>query len=97
MKHTKGPWNFNENSFDKTITAKNDIYHGVIVFDEGCFETEEGEANARLISCAPEMLEALIECYMREANKESYMSKVLVIIIERATGLNIEEVLKCTE
>lgn len=89
MKHTPGPWTFDENSFDKTITANNDIYHGVIVFDEGCFESEEGIANARLIATAPEMRNELIDSYKRSGLHQN--------IIERATGLNIEEVLEIYE
>lgn len=50
QKHTSGPWSINGNKID------GNGYHIVSV---NSHRTSEGEANARLISAAPELLEAL--------------------------------------
>ena len=51
QKHTPGPWSINGNKID------GNGYHIVSV---NSHRTSEGEANARLIAAAPELLEALI-------------------------------------
>ena len=68
---------------------------------------EEIQSNARLIAAAPEMLEVLIDEYKNMCNycNEGCVNKEKIWkcgvkikdIIEKATGLKIEEVLKCTE
>lgn len=64
-KHTPGPWSFVKcdggfRSFDAddwTVIAQNKIVPALVW---GGVAFEEGEANARLIAAAPELLEALI-------------------------------------
>ena len=55
MKHTKGPWEISKigNNYDQYSVYSEGSSSGNIV------NTVEGEANARLISAAPDMLEAL--------------------------------------
>lgn len=91
LKHTKGPL--------KTSPAiYGDEENNYIVDDEFDIHSEDGKIlaytlkkeDALLYSCAPEMLEALIELHKIYGNECSYITEQL---IERATGLKIEEVL----
>jgi hypothetical protein len=68
MKHTKGPWvTEDETSINEHGAVGIDIsnLHGSTenLATVWCFDTddEEGNANARLIAAAPELLEVLIE------------------------------------
>lgn len=58
--HTKGPWDFwsGYNPYDK-IEAQVTADGGDIVIASYNHLISEGEANARLIAAAPELLEAL--------------------------------------
>jgi hypothetical protein len=60
---------------------------------------EEREANAKLISCAPEMLEALIEqvadgmmCEECKKCSPPCVDKHSIKLIEKATGMKWEEI-----
>lgn len=104
MSHTKGKWkyeitNATENKLDILIQSQENITIGWVYADE------EGEANARLIASAPDMLEALIELLRDSINNypnmpnnhrktwhEYYSDEIQVI--EQATGKTIDEVLK---
>jgi hypothetical protein len=86
----------------------NDVCRMTDYFNYGTrkYDYEKREANACLVSCAPEMLEALIKQYLefckpcKKCNPEyanCYSCEdqdELKIIIEKATGLKIEEVIK---
>lgn len=85
LKHTPGPWKFN-------IKKENGLYQ--ISGENGSqigrlWGNKYTDANARLISAAPEMLDALIEYVIEEGGSEKAIK-----CIESATGLSIEEVLK---
>lgn len=55
MKHTPGPWNYNEGTRD-VIVSKNG-YNDVLIAQLYKIGSQH-EANARLIAAAPELLEA---------------------------------------
>jgi hypothetical protein len=62
-KHTPGPWQFgtsSEGSFYKKNIAGADGYHVALTSSR---DDSEVDANARLISAAPELLEALRELH----------------------------------
>ena len=119
MKHTKGPWSKDYNGtigHIKTLCDPEKHTKTVIKYRynlcEEILTEDEIEANARLISCAPEMMEALIENYTTyEVLKEIFEKQNPNLwgmiqgsflntpektkdIIEKATGLKIEEVIK---
>lgn len=54
-KHTPGPW---KQEYEGGSISQSSNIHKIIVYDEGKFDNEEGQANARLIAAAPELLEA---------------------------------------
>jgi hypothetical protein len=96
--HTPGPWK---------VYARTEFLHHIGIKTEhidpisvAYGSNKEGEANARLIAAAPEMLEALIEeCFtcggICEINKcDNCHRKDL---LESATGKPIEEILKIKE
>jgi len=103
LKHTPAPWRIERDGWNSCHIMKADT---TIWIAETSLFYDSAEANARLISCAPEMLEVLINqyieicrpckkcnpeyenCYSCEAQEESK------ILIEKATGLKIEEVIK---
>jgi hypothetical protein len=107
LKHTKGPWEVYEDDFrcHNGIESQS-AGTSIVVFGEEIGvrgETiEEQKANTRLISCAPEMLDALIMAYRSLINERKaqngrgyhYTIETLGNIIERATGMTIEEVSK---
>ena len=87
FKGTKGKWNADKNT---TFGGKNSIIvsdeKGVIInLDAASFDSdEEMEANALLISKAPEMLEMLIEVL---ENKSDIDYKKVEQLIKEATEL----------
>ena len=96
LKHTPGPWVKDYGHTEGHIkTLHNPEVHTKTVIKyrynmcEEILTEEEIEANARLISAAPEMLEMLI-CI---AEADCTISKELQDIIEKATGLPLNEVL----
>jgi len=104
LKHTPGPWesvDCDTKSEGKRIFAGSK-YIGFIGNSDDDIGTSEN--NARLIAAAPEMLEALIKearnqvTRLREKSINDFVSHIgktkLMTIIESATGLSIEEVLK---
>jgi hypothetical protein len=107
LKHTPGPWTcFVKHKYKEWhVGLPRHGYH-LDLFPNGFPGTdmEEIEANARLVSSAPEMLEALIEQYKQICNVCNYnlscdinpcpRKKKLQAIIEKATGQKIEEILK---
>lgn len=95
LKHTPGPWE----SGIKYIPYEYDfcyvrIPNGTTISISPALENE---ANARLIAAAPEMLDALIY-FVKRVREGSIRSQktyhMYIDIIEKATGMTIEEVLK---
>jgi hypothetical protein len=103
-KHTPGPWR-HEGTFDSVVRGADNSYVAVSSGYQKGGWVSLTQANARLIAAAPEMLEALIEAYKINnhwgANNYHKWSdsfeETVVKIIERATGLSIEEVVEATE
>jgi hypothetical protein len=112
LKHTPGPWTyfFKHKYKEWHVGLPRHGYH-LDLFPDGFpgSVSEEVEANARLVSCAPEMLDALIDVCKRfpmvdivefkisssEFRESKYLSKnKFYAIIEKATGLKIEDILK---
>jgi hypothetical protein len=100
----------NENdNYTPTVCRYKNLYAGDFTVAD-ILTTEEQEANGLLIAAAPEMLEALIDVCKRfpmvddevefkmsssEFRESKYLSKnKFHAIIEKATGLKIEEILK---
>lgn len=85
-KHTKGPWNVVERTPDRQLGRSNLQCYSVDT-DEGLTVAEcgAGQANARLIAAAPELLEAadrvFIECVI---DVESKAAQELACIIAKA-------------
>ena len=124
MKHTKGPWIADITNVFENFGETDRLHFRVARCDFDGQRNEESKANARLISCAPEMLNALIKSYKElsalwdclygqnmsvvgwhlngdrepldnffEDNCQNALEE-LKSVIEKATGMKIEEVLK---
>jgi hypothetical protein len=97
LQHTSGPWKYtiSKNSGRHQISDAKCGGQVCAIWSRGKDITE---ANARLIAAAPEMLEALMEVakyWQYDYDTFIYMIKNNVSkIIEKATGMSIEEILK---
>jgi hypothetical protein len=105
LQHTPGPWNYKmditEKGFD--VSSEKEIIASRYPAGWSEYDKIEMEANARLIASAPKMLDHIIEDATDELSNDYWVHKPfsewkcarsrLVKIIERATGLTIEEVL----
>jgi hypothetical protein len=99
LNHTLGPWEIWKNLHGNNTIISNEGYEeGYIVI-----ATHVNAENARLIAAAPEMLERLIFEYDSMCQGCQFKKTCKVIcehkkstgdIIEKATGLPIEEILK---
>ena len=84
LKHTPGPWKYTISKIHgrhQISFAKNGSQI-CLMWNRG---KEETRANALLCVVAPEMLDELIDSYKRSGLHQN--------IIEKATGLSIEEVI----
>jgi hypothetical protein len=86
MRHTKGPWKVDK-SFG-ILEVCSDSY-GIAKIDDNCGKEL---ANAQLIACAPELLEALEEClnhfnYAEERASREYAEEVQKLINKAKGGL----------
>lgn len=105
LQHTPGPWKcYNTDPVETELDIV--IESQFLTMGWLYSSNENSEANARLIAAAPEMLEELInfcrynctDCSGHiEGCSETCGLKNAKAIIEKATGLKIEEVLTCTE
>jgi hypothetical protein len=96
LQHTPGPWKYTVSKIHHRHQISDSKCGGQI-----CLMWNRGkditEANARLIAAAPDMLEALIWFVRRVRNGEVHSKRTYaryVEIIEKATGMSIEEILK---
>ena len=90
MKHTPGPWRIQEQIDKETgmvyLSGHNwGYFAGVIVEMDGGFPSKEGQANARLIAAAPELMEALKALISEhQDDPESWFPARLIPIINKA-------------
>ena len=92
-KYTKGPWNANFTRFSRWVVGFHitDPKHGSLrpiceAYDKtGAMNPDEIAANARLISAAPELLEAL-KWAVDNPNDDAYWIEQARAAIAKATG-----------
>jgi hypothetical protein len=93
LQHTPGSWKYTVSKIHHRHQISDSKCGGQI-----CLMWNRGkditEANARLIAAAPEMLEALIFEAKISQNDICGIPIRLIKIIEKATGMSIEEILK---
>jgi hypothetical protein len=90
LQHTSGPWKYTISKIHHRHQISNSQGGQIcLMWNRGKDITE---ANAHLIAAAPEMLEALI-AGARAARNHNVDVSAIDNIIEKATGLSIEEVL----
>lgn len=89
LKHTPGPWIKSGTLIELTEC----LTYGALTTDGN--HLSELRSNARIIASAPEMLEALILEYKFAQIPPIEISKMkrLKLIIEKATGLKIEDII----
>ena len=101
LKHTPGPWIISDDvDFDSFISGPTGKFENVICSSprsykrgkNGCKNYKPWHDNKLLIAAAPEMLEALIMIY-KVWHEDSILISSVKAIIEKATGLTIEEIL----
>jgi len=92
LKHTPGPWEKRSIPKCKRAIYRKDKKGLCISLVLGDNLKEQADANARLIVAAPEMIEALIKIYMH-SDLYPIDSDYVINLIEKATGMSIEEVL----
>jgi hypothetical protein len=100
LQHTPGPWEFTGSMHMNAYLVGGGNRYVCSVWDHLREDDnghpidmyEEMQANARLIAAAPEMLEALILGALA-ARKTNFTATALESLIEKATGMSIEEVL----
>ena len=105
FKHTPGPWKaWGIGGLELYISRGDDVCEIIcnLGLPHHVDECEEKEANAHLIAAAPDMLEALImvKKYGHSGYTEGSKPDIefwfkIDTIIERATCMAIDEVLKC--
>lgn len=91
-KHTPGPWDYwsGYNPYDK-IEAQVTAEGGDIVIASYNHMIEQGEANAKLIAAAPDLLTALERCELmllskRHACEDNYLCHILDSHISQASA-----------
>lgn len=95
MKHTPGPWEINDQRLMFEILADSKAIATVWVHDVG---RNEGEANALLMSVAPDLLKALrylLHCYCEIVPGSELEEEVIrarsAIMKTASPGVNTEE------
>lgn len=96
--YTKGPWRIEENSLKGDskgyyIHQKDRLFHRpltqIMCANIADISKEEVEANAKLIACAPEMIETLIDILrileLKPSNDNLYQRNKIKSLIKKAT------------
>jgi len=104
LKFTPGPWNIgigNHEGEDWLCISPSVLKIGdtgplICVISHKHAANSTDVNNARLIAAAPDMLEALISIYkeFKDDDMKQFSVKCWRIIIERATGMTINEILQ---
>lgn len=94
LNHTPGPWKtvFRPKRKHYIVYHENTAHSGVNIVTKA-----ESEADAKLIAASPDLLQASIDAvWLLRANKmtSSGAYMMLVVAIEKATGLHIDAILK---
>lgn len=71
-KHTPGPWAIHSNEFTKWVSNESGKAQIAKVFKPAGMADATADANAQLISAAPELLEALEACVERMAKIQEH-------------------------
>ena len=87
LKHTPGPW-----SADRGFVIDEKEHVICQTFNRLDEDFENQEPNARLMAAAPKMLDVLIKL-VAITTKDGFVSRLASPIVEKATGLSINEVL----
>ena len=103
LQHTPGPWVISDEvDFDSFISGSTGKFENVICSSprsykrgkNGCKNYAPWHDNKLLIAAAPEMLEALINVYGLYLEYDiCWDNRPIKQVIEKATGMSIEEVL----
>lgn len=92
MKHTPGPWSVN---YACIVEAPRKFRHNLAICAVNGNSVEEGEANAKLIAAAPELLAVLKwtseELYQRGYLGYEELCEKIDLITEKAEGLTDEQ------
>ncbi|MEJ5127658.1 hypothetical protein WH367_16575 [Comamonas sp. MYb21] len=79
-KHTPGPWSYHD---DAGYCAQIDGANGAVVC---CFDQDPHDADAHLMTTAPELLEFIKEWLDRQGGDANYMTEKARALIAKATS-----------
>lgn len=91
-KHTPGPWKVASTieGDEYSLNVLGGRYNGLLAQSKLSvhFDSEEAEANAKLISAAPELLEALEKCIKYSSKDPQLVRDIAAQAIAKATSKN---------
>lgn len=98
LKHTPGPWKAAVDTRENIVVAPPNMKEGdygpmICLVSNKQDVIESDFANARLIAAAPDMLDTIISA-LTPSTKDGWLWNKFAPIIEKATGMTIDEVLE---